>query len=169
MSAAFRVIAIAASGLIVWSAAASRVAEQVRRPLATVVHGAVVSQPFGCTSVALEPFDPFCPSRHVHTGVDLAAHAGSPVYSATAGRARVGYDTSGAGLYIAVAYDDRVRILYCHLQEALVISGTNVGAGDMIGLVGSTGLATGPHVHFEIQVDGRSVDPDLWLASAGRS
>lgn len=165
MIVAFRVIAIAASGLILWSAAASRVAEQVRRPLASVVHGAVVTQPFGCTALQLEPFDPFCPSRHVHTGVDLAAPAGSPVYSATAGRVRVGYDASGAGLYIAVAYDDRVRILYCHLLQALVASGTNVAAGDMIGLVGSSGLTTGPHVHLEIQVDGRSVDPAQWLAS----
>jgi murein DD-endopeptidase MepM/ murein hydrolase activator NlpD len=167
MSAAFRVIAIAVSGLVVWSATASRVAEQVRRPLASVVRGAVVSQPFGCTALALEPFDPFCPSRHVHTGIDLAAPAGSPVYSATAGRVRVGYDASGAGLYIAVAYDDRVRILYCHLLAALVVSGTNVAPGDLIGLVGSTGLATGSHVHLEVQVDGRSVDPAGWLESSG--
>jgi murein DD-endopeptidase MepM/ murein hydrolase activator NlpD len=166
MTAACRVVAILASGLIVWSAAASRVAEQVRRPLAAVVPGAAVSQPFCCTALQLEPFDPFCPSRHVHTGIDLAAPAGSPVYSATAGRVRVGFDQRGAGLYVAVAYDDRVRVLYCHLSEALVVSGTNVAAGDMIGLVGSTGLATGPHVHFEVQVDGRSVDPVLWLASS---
>ncbi len=169
MTAAFRIIAIAASGLIVWSAAASRVSEPVRRPLVTVVPGAVVSQPFGCTALQLEPFDPFCTSRHVHTGIDLAAPAGSPVYSATAGRVRIGYDARGAGLYIAVADDDRVRILYCHLREALVVSGTHVAAGDMIGLVGSSGLATGPHVHFEVQVDGRSVDPVLWLTSAASS
>lgn len=167
MTAALRVIAIAASGLVVWSAAASRVAEQVRRPLASVVHGAVITQPFGCTAVELEPFDPFCPSRHVHTGVDLAASAGTPVYSATAGSARVGYDPSGAGLYITVSYDERVRILYCHLQEARVASGATVAAGDLIGLVGSTGRSTGPHVHFEVQVDGRSVDPAGWLESAG--
>jgi murein DD-endopeptidase MepM/ murein hydrolase activator NlpD len=167
MSALLRIVAIAASALIAWSAGASRAAEQVRRPLGAVVQGAVVSQPFGCTSVEVEPFDPFCPSRHVHTGVDLAAPAGTPVYAATAGRVRVGYDASGAGLYVSVAYDDRVRILYCHLREARVVSGTKVAAGDLIGLVGSTGLSTGPHVHLEIQVDGRSVDPAGWLESPG--
>jgi len=165
VSVFFRVIAVAASGLIVWSAAASRSAEQVRRPLSAVVPGAVVSQPFGCTSVELEPFDPFCPSRHVHTGVDLAAPSGSPVYAATSGRARVGYDANGAGLYVSVAYDDRVRILYCHLLEARIVSGADVAAGDLIGLVGSTGRSTGPHLHFEVQVDGRSVDPAGWLES----
>jgi murein DD-endopeptidase MepM/ murein hydrolase activator NlpD len=149
VSAFLRLVAIAASGLIVWSAAASRVAEQVRRPLPAVVPGAVVSQPFGCTAVELEPFDPFCPSRHVHTGVDLAAPRGTPVFAATSGRARVGFDAAGAGLYVSVAYDDRVRI----------------AAGDLIGLVGSTGRSTGPHLHLEVQVDGRSVDPARWLES----
>jgi murein DD-endopeptidase MepM/ murein hydrolase activator NlpD len=165
VSAFLRLVAIAASGLIVWSAAASRVAEQVRRPLPAVVPGAVVSQPFGCTAVELEPFDPFCPSRHVHTGVDLAARRGTPVFAATSGRARVGFDAAGAGLYVSVAYDDRVRILYCHLLETRVVSGTDVAAGDLIGLVGSTGRSTGPHLHLEVQVDGRSVDPARWLES----
>ena len=167
MSVALRLIAIGASGLVVWSAAASRAAEQVRRPVSSVVHGAVVSQAFGCTTVQLEPFDPLCPTHHVHTGVDLAAPAGTPVYAATAGRARVGYDAAGAGLYISIVYDERVRILYCHLLEARVATGANVAAGDLIGLVGSTGLSTGPHVHFEVQVDGRSLDPVAWLDSPG--
>ena len=167
MSVVLRLIAIAASGLVVWSAAASRAAEQVRRPLSSVVHGAVVSQAFGCTAVQLEPFDPLCPSHHVHTGVDLAAPAGSPVYAATAGHVRVGFDAVAAGLFISVAYDDRVRILYCHLLEARVASGANVAAGDLIGLVGSTGHSTGPHLHLEVQVDGRSVDPVAWLGSPG--
>jgi murein DD-endopeptidase MepM/ murein hydrolase activator NlpD len=165
VSSFLRIIAIAASGLMVWSAAASRVTEQVRRPVGAVVPGAVVSQPFGCTAVELEPFDPFCPSRHVHTGVDLAAPSGTPVYAATSGRARVAYDAAGAGLYVSVMYDDRVRILYCHLLEARVVSGTDVAAGDLIGLIGSTGRSTGPHLHLEVQVDGRSVDPTAWLES----
>jgi murein DD-endopeptidase MepM/ murein hydrolase activator NlpD len=165
LSVLFRLLAIAASGLIVWSAAASRVAEQVRHPLGAVVPGAVVTQAFGCTAVELEPFDPFCPSRHVHTGIDLAAPAGSPVYAVTAGRLRVVSVSRFACLVGSVSYHDRVRILYCHLREARVVSGANVAAGDLIGLVGSTGLSTGPHVHFEVQVDGRSVDPAAWLDS----
>jgi len=169
MSAVFRVIAIAASGLIVWSTAASRVVEQVRLPIASVVRSATVTQPFGCTAVQIEPFDPFCPSKHVHTGIDLAAPAGTPIYAATGGLVRVGYDQRAAGLFVSVAYADHVRVLYCHLLKASVVTGHSVEAGTLIGEVGSSGLSTGAHLHFEIQVDGRSVDPVLWLASAGPS
>ena len=167
MSVLLRVLAAGLSGLIVWSAAASRVVDQARLPLDAVVKGAVVTQGFGCTTVELEPFDPFCPSRHVHTGIDLAAPAGSPINAATAGRVRVGYDAHGAGLFVSVTFDAHVRILYCHLLMARAVTGTMVEAGAPIGEVGSSGLSTGPHLHFEIQVDGRSVDPAQWLASSG--
>jgi len=165
MTIVFRVIATLAAGLVLWSAAASRVVEEVRLPISAVVRGAVVSQPFGCTAVQLEPFDPFCPSLHVHTGLDLAAPSGTPIYAATGGLVRVGYDQHGAGLFVSVAFDSHVRILYCHLLKANVVKGQSIEAGALIGEVGSSGLSTGAHLHLEIQVDGRSVDPSLWLAS----
>jgi murein DD-endopeptidase MepM/ murein hydrolase activator NlpD len=101
----------------------------------------------------------------VHTGVDLAARAGAPVHAASAGAASVGFDPQGAGLYVAVSSDGNVRVLYCHLAAALVVGTQQVTAGEVIGEIGSTGLATGPHLHFEVQVDGRAVDPVTWLAS----
>ena len=165
MIAALRVIGIGAAVILVWLVAASRATDQERLPLATVVPGAVVTQPFGCTTLTLEPFDPLCPSRHVHTGIDLAAAQGSAVHAATGGTATVAYDAAGAGLFVSVNYGSGVRILYCHLFTAAVASGQPVRAGDTIGTVGSSGLATGPHVHFEVQVAGRSVDPAQWLAS----
>jgi murein DD-endopeptidase MepM/ murein hydrolase activator NlpD len=115
----------------------------------------------------LEPFDPFCPGRHVHTGIDLAAREGTPVRAATAGIARVGYDAAGAGIFVAIRFGDHARVLYCHLLRAEVGSGDLVIAGQTIGLVGATGLATGPHVHLEVQIDGRAVDPAQWLAVQG--
>ena len=165
MSIAFRVMAIGAAIGVAWTMAASRAIDQQRLPLTTVVPGAVVTQPFGCTTLTLEPFDPMCPSRHVHTGIDLAAAAGTAVYAATGGVARVAYDARGPGLFVTVEYGADVRILYCHLFSAAVTSGHVVSAGDVIGTVGSSGLATGPHVHFEVQVAGRSVDPAQWLAA----
>lgn len=158
---------IAAALGFAWLVTAAHVPDQVRLPLATVVPGAVVTQPFGCTTLTLEPFDPMCPSRRVHTGIDLAAAAGTAVHAATGGMARVAYNASGPGLFVTVDYGANVRILYCHLFSAAVASGQVVSAGDVIGTVGSSGLATGPHVHFEVQVAGRSVDPAQWLA--GRS
>jgi murein DD-endopeptidase MepM/ murein hydrolase activator NlpD len=160
-----RIAAMVASGALVWVVVASQLPRHERLPLAAVVQGAVISQPFGCTSLELEPFDPFCPGRHVHTGVDLAAPTGTAVHSATAGTAHVGVDANGAGNYVVVDVDGHTRIYYCHLSVFRVRSGQPVDPGAVIGLVGATGLATGPHVHFEVQVDGSAVDPVVWLAS----
>lgn len=165
MIVVLRVVAIGAAIGVVWTLAASRVMDQQRLPLEAVVPGAVITQPFGCTTLTLEPFDPMCPSRHVHTGVDLAAPAGTPVHAATGGVASIAYDGAGAGLFVAVSYGRNVRILYCHLFTTAVTSGEAVTAGQTIGTVGSSGLATGPHVHFEIQVAGRSIDPAQWLVA----
>lgn len=165
MTALLRIIGIGAGGLLVWSAAASQVVDRTRLPATSVVEGAVITQPFGCTTLVLEPFDLFCPSRHMHTGIDLAAPGGRPVHAATGGTARVGYSSRGAGLYVVIAYDAHVRILYCHLLRSLVASGDQVSVGELIGLVGTSGLTTGPHLHLEIQVDGHPVDPIQWLAA----
>ena len=160
-----KVGAIALGIGLVWTMAAGRAAATATLPVALVVRGATLAQPFGCSALALEPFDPYCPTRHFHSGVDLAAPQGTPVYSATAGLATTGYDPQGAGLYVAVAVDAHTRILYCHLHRAAFVAG-GVSAGDMIGEVGSSGLATGPHLHLEVDVDGRAVDPVRWLAAS---
>jgi murein DD-endopeptidase MepM/ murein hydrolase activator NlpD len=156
---------MAVGALCVWLVVASQLPSHVRLPVGGVVEGAVVSQKFGCTSFALEPFDPFCPGRHIHTGIDLSAPAGTEVRSATFGVAHLGSDSNGAGMYVEVNVDAHVRVFYCHLSVFRVRGGESVAPGQVIGLVGATGLATGPHVHFEVQVDGTSVDPAMWLAS----
>lgn len=158
-----RLLAIVAGVAVLWLVTAMQVPSHERMPIGTVVIGAVVSQPFGCTNLELEPFDPQCPSHHTHTGVDLAAPAGVDVHSATAGTALVGSDPAGAGNYVVVVVDDRVRIIYCHLSEFRVSSGDAVAAGEVIGLVGATGLATGPHVHLQVNVDGHPIDPEVFL------
>jgi murein DD-endopeptidase MepM/ murein hydrolase activator NlpD len=160
-----RVVAAGIAVVLLWTFGASRAQRDDKLALAAIVPGAVMTQPFGCSNLALEPFDPYCPSRHVHTGVDLAAKEGTPVHAAAAGVASVGFDPGGAGLYVAVVAEGHVRELYCHLSLALVVGTQQVRAGQVIGDVGSTGLSTGPHLHFEVQVDGRAVDPVIWLAS----
>lgn len=160
-----RVAGIAGAVGAVLLVVAGQMPSHARLPVAAVVTGAVVTQPFGCTALALEPFDPFCPGRHIHTGIDLAAPSGTEVRSATGGVAHVGFDPAAAGLYVAVTYDSHARLLYCHLSAIRVRDGDVVSGGQVIGLVGATGMATGPHVHFEVQVDGASVDPATWLAS----
>lgn len=160
-----KVAALSAAAALIWIVAGSRVQSHERLPLTAIVPGAVMTQPFGCTTLDLEPFDPFCPGRHVHTGVDLAAPEGTPVHAAMGGTAQAGFDRSGAGLYVVVIADQHVRALYCHLSAAFVARGESVTTGQVIGAVGATGLSTGAHLHFEIQVDGRSFDPAVWLGS----
>jgi len=160
-----RILVIASLAIVMWLVAATQVPPHERLPVESVVIGATVSQPFGCTSLALEPFDPNCPSRHIHTGIDLAAPLGTDVYSATEGTAVLGYDPAGAGNYVEVVVDANVRVLYCHLSAYRVGAGDAVTPGQLIGLVGATGLATGPHVHLQVDVDGVPVDPVSFLAS----
>jgi murein DD-endopeptidase MepM/ murein hydrolase activator NlpD len=160
-----RLLAILTSSLVVWLVAATQVPSHIRLPLVAVVAGAVITQPFGCTALELEPFDPSCPTRHIHTGIDLAAARGTGVYSATEGVAVTGFDADGAGNFVKVAVGEHVRILYCHLSAFRVSTGDAVAPGQLIGLVGATGLATGPHVHLQVNVDGEPVDPAWFLSS----
>jgi murein DD-endopeptidase MepM/ murein hydrolase activator NlpD len=91
--------------------------------------------------------------------VDLAEPTGAPVEAAAAGRVvwvgvRVGW-----GLVVTLAHTDGVRTMYAHLSGSSVRLGQRVAAGATIGLVGSTGDATGPHLHFEVRLRGAAVDP----------
>ena len=160
-----RLAAIVSGAAVVWIGVAAQIPSHARLPLAGVVKGAVITQPFGCTSLDLEPYDPFCPGKHVHTGIDLAAPMGTPVHSASAGTVHVGFDPAGAGHYVVVNVDGHVRVFYCHLSTVGVVNGQAVTAGLVIGALGQSGMATGPHVHFEVQRDGTSIDPAPWLAS----
>ncbi|MBO0681674.1 MAG: M23 family metallopeptidase [Candidatus Dormibacteraeota bacterium] len=135
--------------------------------LAWPVTGALLTQGFGCTSVMIEAADPACPSGHFHSGLDLAAPAGTQVRAAAAGRARVLWNPTGYGLYVLVDLGAGLQTLYGHLSAASIEDGAQVQAGAEIGRVGSTGLSTGPHLHFEVRRDGRAVDPGP-LLSAGR-
>jgi murein DD-endopeptidase MepM/ murein hydrolase activator NlpD len=133
----------------------------LRWPLAD----AVLTQAYGCTSFALEPAAPWCPTGHFHSGIDLAAPAGTPIAAAAAGTARVGENPAGYGLYVVLDHGGGVATLYGHLEATRLRTGDPVGAGETLGWVGSTGLSTGPHLHFEVRRDGRPVDPGPWLPS----
>jgi murein DD-endopeptidase MepM/ murein hydrolase activator NlpD len=98
-------------------------------------------------------------ARH-HAGVDIAAPQGTGVYVAAEGRVlRTGYDAGGYGRFIEVRHPNGMTTLYGHLSRVDVASGDAVGVGGRIGLVGSTGRSTGPHLHFEVRRGDRQVDP----------
>jgi len=123
------------------------------------VTGAVLSQPFGCTWVPLEPANPQCPGGHFHGGLDLAAPLGTEIRAAASGRSRVLWNPGGYGLYLRIDHGRGLQTLYGHLLAVLVLDGDDVGAGQVIGRMGSSGRSTGPHLHFEVRRDGRPVDP----------
>jgi murein DD-endopeptidase MepM/ murein hydrolase activator NlpD len=129
------------------------------------VSGAV-TQPFGCTWLQLEPFDLSCKSRHFHSGVDIAAPLGTPIRAALAGVAAVIDVAWGYGLHITVDSGDGVSEIYGHLSKCLVSTGDRVEPGEVIGWVGSSGNSTGPHLHFEIRIQGQPQDPLAFLNMA---
>ncbi|HEX6488908.1 MAG TPA: M23 family metallopeptidase [Candidatus Dormibacteraeota bacterium] len=130
---------------------------------AVPVAGAAITQGFGCTDVVFEPPDPACPSGHFHSGVDLAVATGTPVYAVAGGTAQVIVSVGGYGIHVVVDCGQGVEMLYGHLAAAALTGPTLVAAGTLLGWVGSTGLSTGPHLHFEVRRGGEAVDPMPWL------
>ena len=110
------------------------------------------------------------PIYHVyrfHSGVDLGGEYGAPIVAAADGvvitvrNTRQGSNTGGSGYgnYIVILHAGGISTLYGHLKKTLVSVGQSVNAGDKIGLCGSTGASTGPHLHFEVMINGKTVNP----------
>ncbi len=97
-----------------------------------------------------------------HTGIDFPAQSGTPVYAAASGCVRfVGDAGDGFGTVVSIGHGSNTTTLYAHLSSAAVRRGACVGAGALIGRVGSTGFSSGPHLHFEVRVRGAAVNPPL--------
>lgn len=123
---------------------------------------AQISQGFGPSSYWFEP--PYGAYPHFHTGIDLVEPFGSPVFAADDGVvALVGHTTSGYGNYVVIAHAGGFDTLYGHLSTALVQVGQIVTQGTVVGLEGSSGSSTGPHLHFELRVNQKPVDPTPYL------
>ena len=155
-------VAFAAALLLVPFAMAGMVAGAQQAspgPLVLPVRGATLTQPFGCTTLEIEPWSAECATHHFHGGIDLAAPLDTPIYAATAGTVSLHRERGGYGLYIMVARDPQLTTLYGHLDWPLVQQGDVVAAGQAIALMGSTGNSTGPHLHFEVRIAGVPVDP----------
>ena len=123
---------------------------------------ATISQPFGPSTFWYEPAYGGYP--HFHTGIDLVEPFGSPVYAADDGVvALVGSSSSGYGNYVVIAHSGGWDTLYGHLSTSVVKVGQLVTQGQVVGLEGSSGNSTGAHVHFELRINQRPVDPRPYL------
>lgn len=100
----------------------------------------------------------------MHHGVDLAVRKGTPIRSVMPGRVVFAGERGHAGLCVIVDHGGGLRSSYGHCSKMLVKPGDAVDTSTIIGHVGDTGLCTGPHVHFSVTRDGKSVDPTQYLA-----
>jgi murein DD-endopeptidase MepM/ murein hydrolase activator NlpD len=95
----------------------------------------------------------------MHEGVDLALPQGSQITSTGDGKVVAVERNATYGLVVDIAHSDRVITRYAHLSKAFVTEGEKVCRGEVIGLVGTSGRSTGPHLHYEILVDGKARNP----------
>jgi murein DD-endopeptidase MepM/ murein hydrolase activator NlpD len=125
----------------------------------------------GATSVA-SPFgyriDPFLGRPALHSGVDLVQAYGSEIRAAGAGRVVHAGPMGGYGLMVEIDHGDGLTSRYGHLSETLVGDGVEIDKGAVVGRVGSTGRSTGPHLHYEVRIDGEPVDPGRFLRAGER-
>ncbi len=116
-----------------------------------------ISSPFG------RRVHPIFHDVRMHTGIDIGASYGSPVWAAAAGTVVVAGPVSGYGNAIVIDHAGGLATLYGHLSKLGVHVGSTVATGQTIGAVGNTGNSTGPHLHFEVRVNGTPVDPMKYL------
>ena len=106
---------------------------------------------------------PFTEKPAWHDGLDIGAAANAPVQASAQGRVTaVGFDPK-LGNLVKVDHGFGIETLYGHLAKALVKEGQRVKRGDVVGLVGSTGLATGPHLHYMVKANGQALDPVKYI------
>jgi len=118
------------------------------------VKGYAINSKFGMRRLGGEP------GARPHKGVDIAAPKGTSVFAATEGRVlRTGNQPEGYGRFIELRHPNGMTTLYAHLSRIDVATGQQIIADQRIGLVGSTGFSTGPHLHFEVKRDGTQINP----------
>ena len=126
----------------------------VRMPLSG---DASVSSPFGYRA------DPFLGRLALHPGVDLIEAYGDEIHATGAGRVTHAGPMGGYGIMVEIDHGNGLVTRYAHMSKALVDEGQDVVQGAVLGRIGSTGRSTGPHLHYEVRVDGEPVDPERYL------
>ena len=109
---------------------------------------------------------PVVGGRRAHKGVDLAAPTGTPVFATADAIVSRADRFSSYGLYISLQHGAALETRYAHLSRLAVAAGQRVSKGDIIGYVGSTGRSTGPHLHYEVRMDGVAVNPIPYMAES---
>jgi murein DD-endopeptidase MepM/ murein hydrolase activator NlpD len=109
---------------------------------------------------------PFCERRAweaCHPGIDIGVPSGTPIHAADAGRVAIAGWVSGYGNYTCIQHTASLSTCYGHQSSIQVSVGQNVSQGQVIGLSGCTGLCFGPHLHFEVRINGAVTNPLNYL------
>jgi murein DD-endopeptidase MepM/ murein hydrolase activator NlpD len=128
----------------------------------TLPSGAPVHSRYNSSSYGWR-VDPFTGKMAFHEGLDFMATIGSPIYAAAAGIVRTAEQTPDYGKLIKIDHGSGLETRYAHASMLKVKVGERVRKGQLIGLVGSTGRSTGPHLHFEVRLKGVPLDPRKYL------
>ena len=124
----------------------------------TPVSGYVLTSPFGMRK------HPVLGINRMHNGIDMACAQGTPIYATRAGKVTTAsYQAGGAGYYVSINHLDGFASIYMHMTHFVVSAGQSVSQGQLIGYVGSTGISTGPHLHFGISYAGAYVNPLAYI------
>ena len=111
--------------------------------------------------------DPFRGRAAMHGGIDLAGPVGTPIYATADGIVgRSEWNSGGYGNLVEINHGQGIQTRYGHMSRRLVEAGTRVRRGQLIGLMGSTGRSTGSHLHYEVRIDGRAVNPIPFMQSS---
>ncbi|MEW5995785.1 MAG: M23 family metallopeptidase, partial [Candidatus Zixiibacteriota bacterium] len=108
-------------------------------------------------------YDPFTGMKQMHHGIDIANHRGTPVVATSDGRVKSVGRNGGLGKMIVIDHGYGFKTRYGHLSEIRVKRGQRVKRGEVIGLMGSTGYSTGPHLHYEVLRNGRPLNPMKYI------
>ncbi|MCP5395655.1 MAG: M23 family metallopeptidase [Sphingomonadaceae bacterium] len=110
--------------------------------------------------------DPFTGAATMHSGLDFKGPMGAPIYAAAKGTVSFVGRKSGYGNVVEVSHGNGLMTRYAHMSKFNAKLGQEVAAGDVIGAIGSTGRSTGPHLHFEVRINERAVNPRTFLEAA---
>ncbi|MGH7621788.1 MAG: M23 family metallopeptidase [Gemmatimonadaceae bacterium] len=119
------------------------------------------------STYSLSRFHPILHYARPHEGIDVSAPMGAPIVAPAGGVVRLVTWETGYGNVLEIDHGDGIVTKYAHCSKIVVRLGQHVKRGDIIALVGSTGLSTGPHVHYEIHVNGKIVDPLTYVLPEG--
>lgn len=128
-------------------------------PLGSPIPAAAVTSTFGYR------MDPFLNRPAMHAGIDLRAEDGTEVRATAAGRVVAAGWNGGYGRMVEIEHANGLATRFAHLSAIMVEEGDRVKAGTIVGLVGSSGRSTGPHLHYETRRSGRAIDPTAYLES----